>query len=223
MAVHCRDLAVGYGSDIVLDELTLTIEAGTTLAVVGQSGCGKTTLLKTLAGILPPIAGEVDVLDTSLPAAPPGGELGYIPQGLGLVPHENVMRNVLHGRLSELGRFRSLLGRFPAHVENDARNAIERVGLAEKTYVRVSELSGGQRRRVAIARSFVHEPRLLLADEMLSELDTGTKRTIINCLTDLQAATGMTVILVEHNETVVQEIADRVLAVDANDPTPRAQ
>ncbi|WP_255169933.1 phosphonate ABC transporter ATP-binding protein [Natrononativus amylolyticus] len=212
--IRCRNLAVGYGGAPVLEDLTVTVEAGATLAVVGRSGCGKSTLLKTLAGILPPLEGEAMVLDATLPRSPPRGALGYIPQGLGLVTHATVLRNVLHGTLSELGRTRSLLGRFPESAERDARVAIESVGLAGTEHRRVAELSGGQRRRVAIARAFVQEPRVLLADEMLSELDAETARSIVDCLRALQAETGMTVVVVEHDLEVADEISDRLLRLE---------
>lgn len=212
--VRCRDLSVGYG-DPVLERLSFTVKDGSTLAVVGRSGCGKTTLLKTLAGILTPLDGEAVVLDARLPDSPPDGELGYIPQGLGLVMHATVLRNVLLGTLADLGRTRSLLGWFPGDAERAARAAIETVGLAGTEHRRVTELSGGQRRRVAIARAFVQRPRVLLADEMLSELDIETAQSVVNCLHELQAETGMTVVVVEHNPDVAREISDRVLRLES--------
>lgn len=196
----------------------MTVPAGSTLALVGRSGCGKTTVLKTLAGIIPPLGGAASVLGRTLPAEPPAGAMGYIPQGLGLVPHETVLRNVLCGRLAELGTLRSLLGRFSEGDRRAAIRAIDRVGLEGKGNVRVTELSGGQRRRVAIARAFVQRPRVLLADEMLSELDHETAASIVRCLTVLQSETAMTVVVVEHDLDVAHEIADEVLGlVDTGD------
>lgn len=215
--IRCRDLSVGYTGDPVLEELSFTVEEGTTLALVGRSGCGKTTLLKTLAGILDPLEGEATVLGTRLPQSPPRGELGYIPQSLGLVMHGTVLRNVLHGTLADLGRMRTLLGRFPHHAAHDARVAIERVGLAGKERSRVKELSGGQRRRVAIARALVQKPRVLLADEILSELDEETAQSIVDCVRTVQADTGMTVVIVEHNLDVAREISDALLRLEAGD------
>lgn len=209
--ICCRGLSVGYDKEPVLEDLSFTVGKGSTVALVGRSGCGKTTLLKTLAGILDPLAGEAVVLNTSLPQSPPPGELGYIPQSLGLVTHETVLTNVLHGRLSDIGKTRSLLGRFPKDTKTEAREAIERVGLREYQQNRVKELSGGQRRRVAIARSFVQKPRVLLADEMLSELDTETAKSIVECLATLQAETDMTVVIVEHNLDMAKDISDTVL------------
>ncbi|WP_331235410.1 phosphonate ABC transporter ATP-binding protein [Natronorarus salvus] len=212
--IRCHDLSVGYDGNPVLEGLSFVVEESSTLALVGRSGCGKTTLLKTLAGILVPLAGEATVLGTQLPQLPPSGTLGYIPQGLGLVMHGTVLRNVLHGTLADLSRTRSLLGRFPEQSQREARTAIEAVGLAGKEHSRVKELSGGQRRRVAIARALVQEPRVLFADEILSELDEETAQSIVDCVRSLQAEMGMTVVIVEHNLGIAREISDQLLRVE---------
>ena len=217
--IHCGAVSAGYDGVAVVDELSFTLHSGETLAIVGRSGCGKSTILKTLAGILPPIDGQATVLGTQLPQTPPAGSLGYIPQGLGLVPHETVRKNVLHGTLFDLGPVRSLLGRFPEQAEANAAEAIDWVGLEEKADCRVTDLSGGQRRRVAIARAFVQQPRVLLADEMLSELDAATAQTIVQCLSSLQQDTGMSVLMVEHQTDVARAIADSILTVDNSRPT----
>lgn len=211
--IRCRDLSVGY-ADPVLEDLSFAVEEATTLAVVGRSGCGKTTLLKTLAGILDPLGGEAVVLGRRLPESLPAGELGYIPQSLGLVDHGTVLRNVLHGTLADLGPVESLLGRFPQEAQQEARTAIEAVGLAGKEQSRVKELSGGQRRRVAIARALVQEPRVLLADEMLSELDAETAGSIIDCVSRLQAETGMTVVIVEHDVDLARQLSHRLVHLE---------
>ena len=209
--IHCRDLSVGYDGEAVLEGLSFSVTDGATLALVGRSGCGKSTLLKTLAGVIDPLAGDATVLGTSLPGAPPAGSIGYIPQSLGLVMHASVLRNVLHGTLSDLGRLRSLLGRFPPEAKREARTAIEMVELADKGTARVAELSGGQRRRVAIARAFVQRPHLLLADEMLSELDEETARAIADCVATIKAETGMTVVIVEHDLDVAEALSDQLI------------
>ena len=208
--IRCRDLAVGHGGDPVLTDVSFDVRPGETLALVGRSGSGKTTLLKTLAGTLDPLAGEGTVLGTTLPSPPPAGEVGYVPQGLGLVEHATVERNVLHGTLSDLGPVRSILGRFPSETRERAHEALETVELGGTADRRVASLSGGQRRRVAIARALVQAPRVLLADEILSELDGETAEAIVDALRTLQAETGAAVVIVEHDLAVATALADRV-------------
>lgn len=214
-AVTCQNLSVGHGGTAVLENLTFTLERATTLALAGRSGCGKTTLVKTLAGIIEPIEGEATVLGEPLPRSPRDGRVGYIPQNLGLVKHATVRRNVLHGTLADLGWTRSLVGRFSDEAEHAAQTALATVGLAGMGNRQVTTLSGGERRRVAIARAFVQRPQLLLADEMLSELDGETAHAIVRCLRSMQAETGMAVVLVEHDLEIVDSIADQLLQLDA--------
>lgn len=214
-SIRCHDLAVGYNGSPVLKGLRFKVHPGETVALVGKSGCGKTTLLKTLAGILEPLTGEATVLGSRLPTAPPAGKLGYIPQSLGLVKHETALRNVLHGTLSEMGTFRSCLGLFPARTEAKARDALAQVGLEDLDQKRVKELSGGQQRRVAIARAIVQRPDVLLADEILSELDVETAQSVIESLHVLQRDQDMTVLIVEHDLDVAWEISDKLIRLES--------
>lgn len=213
--IRCQDLAVGYNGTPVLEGLRFEVQPGDTVAIVGRSGCGKTTVLKTLAGILEPLGGEATVLGSRLPALPPAGELGYIPQSLGLVDHETALRNVLHGTLSGMGALRSLLGVFPSDTKREARKALQEVGLEGLEDKRVKQLSGGQKRRVAIARAIVQRPSVLLADEILSELDVETAQSVIDSLRVLQRDGDMTVLIVEHDLDVAWEISDTLIRLDS--------
>ena len=212
--IACDGLAVGYDGTPVVDGVSFTVADGSTTAIVGPSGSGKTTLLRTLAGIVDPVGGRAVVLGATLPETPPDGEVGYIPQDLGLVPHRTAMTNVLHGTLAGLGPVMSLLGRFPADARAEATDALGKVGLDGMEHQRVRTLSGGQRRRVAIARALVQGPRLLLADEMLSELDEDTASAIVALVTDLQERTGMTLVFVEHDRRIAEQLADQLLRCD---------
>lgn len=210
----CSDLTVGHTpGNPVLQGLTFQVDRGQTVAIVGESGCGKTTLLETLAGILDPQDGQARVLDTNLPGRPAPGQLGYIPQSLGLVENATVLRNVLLGTLPRVGLLGSLTGRFPKEARREAETALEALGLARYARTRPRELSGGERRRVAIARTLAQGPRILLADEILSELDVTTADAVIAHLRRVQEEADLAILMVEHNLDVAWQVADRVLCL----------
>ena len=212
--IRTKDLVVGYApAEPLVSGLNLTLEAGNTVAIVGRSGCGKTTLLKILMGILPPLGGEAEVLGIPLPNRPANGRVGYIPQNLGLVNNATVLRNVLMGTLSSMSPIRTLTARFPPDSIAAARTAIAQVGLAGKESARPRKLSGGERRRVAIARAIVQSPDLLLADEILSDLDVQTANVVIENIQMMQRENGMAILLVEHNLDDACAVAGHVLFV----------
>jgi ABC-type phosphate/phosphonate transport system ATPase subunit len=188
----------------------LDVAPGETVAILGPSGGGKTTLLKAVAGLLPPRGGLLEVLGTQLPQRPPRGSVGYVPQRLGLVRHTSVLDNVIHGGLHETKWLQSLLHRVPAHLGERGARALAALGLADKTDESIHRLSGGQQRRVAVARALVQRPRLLLADEFLGELDPATTEVVVTAVKALQKETGMAIVLVEHQLDQAIRIADRV-------------
>jgi phosphonate transport system ATP-binding protein len=207
-------LSCGFqASAPVLQEIDLRLLSGETVVLVGPSGCGKTTLLKTLTGLMPPLRGSATVLGAILPERPPRGAIGYIPQALGLVRHVSVLHNVLMGTLPRTSALRSLTGTFPRSSVETAHAALAAVGLSHKAEAKPIHISGGERRRVAIARALVQRPKLLLADEILSELDIGTQRVVLDAVRLLQKDTGMGLLLVEHNLDVAWEVADAILCL----------
>lgn len=205
---HLR-LGYGRGPDLVTDA-SLAVAAGSTVAILGPSGGGKTTLLKAVAGLVTPRAGHLEVLGHVHPERPAPGRIGYIPQRLGLVRHTSVLDNVLHGGLHRTPWHMSLRHRVPTAIENEGHAVLERLGLGQKTHSPVHRLSGGQQRRVAIARSLVQAPELLLADEFLGELDPATMRTVTDAVQEQQAKTGMTLVIVEHQLEQALQLADAV-------------
>ncbi|HEX2067061.1 MAG TPA: ATP-binding cassette domain-containing protein [Candidatus Thermoplasmatota archaeon] len=125
----------------------------TELALLGPSGGGKSTLLKAVAGLLPPRSGTLEVAGAVWPMRPLRGQVGYVPQRLGLVRHASVLANVLQGGLHETTLAQSLLRRAPPAVLGHALAALGELGLADKARQPAHELSGGQQRRVAVARA----------------------------------------------------------------------
>jgi phosphonate transport system ATP-binding protein len=193
----------------VLRGVTLRVAAGERRAIVGPSGSGKSTLLKLLKGLVPPQRGEVSTLGEAVGARRGGwgrrsgrllgARVGYIPQNLGLVSSATVLENALMGALHRTGELRSWLGIFPREELEAAREALAALGIAHLADRRAHEISGGERRRLAVARTLVQRPQLLLADEFLSELDDATAEQVVAALRVAQAHLGMTVVIVEHN------------------------
>jgi ABC-type Mn2+/Zn2+ transport system ATPase subunit len=185
-----RNLTASYGRHVVLSRINLSLTGGGLTAIVGPAGAGKSTLLRCAVGLLPPRAGEIEVLGEA-----PGRarrQVAYLPQHLLLdwrLPL-SVLDVVLMGRYSALGPFR----RVGRDDREQARARLAEVGLADLADWSVGELSTEQRCRVLLARALVQRPSLLLLDEMLTGLDSRSEREILSLLEALAAA-GPTVLL----------------------------
>ncbi len=209
-AVRMSGVYAGYNGSTILSGVDLEIKHGECVAVVGPSGSGKTTLLRVIAGLLPPLAGEIHCVANS---AASRSAVGYIPQHVGLVKNRTALQNVLLGALGRLSGWRSLLGSFPTSERKAADEALTRVGLAGRGADRIETLSGGEKRRVAIARALVQRPELLLADEFLADVDKVTAKEIFALLEKLRRSTGMTTIIVDHDVDAARRVADRVIVI----------
>lgn len=196
------NLSVGFNDDLV-QNISLEVHSGEIIAVLGQSGIGKTTLIRTIAGLVQPRQGSVDLF------LPVNGGLGYIPQRLGLIRHASVYHNVNLGARASLPWFKgNREGR-----ANRVVSAIAAMGLEEKVNEPIRRLSGGQLRRVATARALAQQPELLLADEFLSELDHTTVDVVLDAVKTLTDA-GNSLIMVEHHEENVEMIATRIWLIE---------
>ena len=203
--VRIRDLEVGFQKQPLLSIENLIVNSGEVLAITGPSGIGKTSLLKTIAGLLSPISGLVQVCEAISPQKPARGTIGYIPQKLGLVRHSSVWANVMLG---------SRAGNKKSHSREQSTNAILAMGLEEKRNEPIKRLSGGQQRRVAIARTLAQRPKLILADEFLSELDEETSDRVVKAVMQYVSSSGAAMVLVEHDISRAREISDRLLVID---------
>ncbi len=199
--------AIGFEqNNPLIDSVNIEVHPGEIIGITGRSGIGKTSLLRTIAGLIPPLSGEIEVARNEV-------EIGYIPQRLGLITHQTVGYNVIMGALPRATFWQSLFSLPSKEYRDQARKAIESVGLTEKVLEPISLLSGGQQRRVAIARSMVQKPNILLADECLGELDAETAEGIISLITNLVEEQGTAAIIVDHNLARASTFCHRVLQV----------
>ncbi|HEY7644120.1 MAG TPA: ABC transporter ATP-binding protein [Hyphomicrobiales bacterium] len=217
-AVELRKLTKRYGSVVAVDAADFTVARGTLVTLLGPSGCGKTTTLRLIAGLEMASDGRlfIDGEDVTNRAAYER-DVSMVFQSYALFPHMNVLENVSYGlKNSGLKRRR---------VEELAAEKLSAVGLSgfEKRFP--SELSGGQQQRVAVARAIVLEPKVLLFDEPLSNLDAKLRRRVREDIRALQQRLGLTVVYVTHDQEEALAVSDRIIVMkDARivqDGTPR--
>ena len=201
-----------------LDGVSLTVSEGEAVALIGPSGAGKTTLMTLIDGRLRGWSGRADVFGTALaPERSPPREhqpdTGFIFQEFALVERSTVLRNVLNGRLGRMSAFRAILGQPTKGDLVVARRALADCGIAALADRRVDSLSGGQRQRVAIARCLAQEPRLVLADEPVSNLDPARAVEILTLLTGAAQARGAATIFSSHQPDLARRFADRIVGL----------
>ncbi len=217
--IQMSDVWTSYDSkNFALEEINLSIDRGTNYAIVGQSGSGKSTLLKLMNSMMIPSKGTVKI-DYVTPNMHDKKfkkmmhTIGYIPQSLGLVKNINVLENIMMGALPRLSKIQSLFKKFPENEIQEAKRMISLVGLSGKEDRKTHMLSGGEKRRVAIARALMQKPTILLADEIVSELDHVTAHEIMNLIADAQKRMNLTAIMVHHDMQLALEYANRVAVI----------
>jgi iron(III) transport system ATP-binding protein len=196
-----------------LDNVSVDIHANEFVSLLGPSGCGKTTTLRCIAGLERPDAGEIRI-DGQVVASgergvslnPEDRNIGMVFQSYAVWPHMTVFDNVAYGlRVRRAGR---------AEIQARTRKALELVGLAHLADRYATRLSGGQRQRVALARAIVYNPRVVLFDEPLSNLDAKLREQMRVELVRLQHEVGITSIYVTHDQTEALVMSDRVVVMD---------
>ena len=193
-----------------VDGISLTIERGEFVALLGQSGSGKSTLLNLLAGLDRPTSGSVLVQGRDLAkmsseelARYRRNDVGMVFQSFHLIPAMTITENVeLPMRFAEVER---------AERAQRVRESLERVGLGQRLEHRPSELSGGEQQRVSLARALANRPSLLLADEPTGNLDSRTGEDILNLIRDVSLSLGMTVVMVTHERALAERFAQRLI------------
>ena len=205
------DVTKAYGDEAILERFSLDIGKGEFLTIIGSSGCGKTTLLKMINGLLIPDTGTVcvqgqDISKTDLIAL--RRNIGYAIQGVGLFPHMTVRKNIAY--------VPSLLNRQNRQkTEAAVARLVKIVGLDQSLLDRYpSELSGGQQQRVGIARSLAAAPEILLMDEPFGAVDEITRRMLQDEILRIHRELGVTIVFITHDIREAMKLGDRVLVMD---------
>lgn len=219
-AIRIDDLAYSHpGTGLpALERVSVSVTQGEAVALLGPSGAGKTTLMTLLDGRLRGWRGGVSVLGSALEPdrAPPiarRADTGFVFQEFALVERSTVLRNVLNGRLGRMGTWRALFGKPSAGDLSVARAALSDCGISDLADRRVDSLSGGQRQRVAIARCLAQEPRLILADEPVSNLDPVRAAEVLTLLTQAAQKRGASTVFSSHQPGLACRFAGRVIGM----------
>src|SRR3954452_646810 len=207
-AINVAKLEVGYAGVRVLHGVDLTVAPGEFIAILGSSGCGKTTLLRTIAGFQKASGGSIKLFDRDVVNVPPEKRgIAMVFQSYALWPHMTVLGNVGYGL--------RLRGVAKAEVRSRVAALLQMLNLSGLEGRKVTNLSGGQRQRVALGRALAIEPDLLLLDEPLSNLDAKVRVQLRSEIKSLQNRLGFTAIHVTHDREEAMTMADRIVVMDA--------
>ncbi|MEA5008163.1 ABC transporter ATP-binding protein [Clostridium tyrobutyricum] len=211
VTIHFDNVSKGYNGNLILDNFNFEINKGEFITVIGSSGCGKTTALKLINGLLVPDSGKiyVDGKDIStIDQIQLRRKIGYVIQGIGLFPHMNIKKNIAY--------VPNLLKKEDKNkILNNVKKLIKVVGMSEDILERYpSELSGGQCQRVGIARALAASPKILLMDEPFGAVDEITRRLLQEEILNIHKKLGVTIVFITHDIKEALKLGTRVLVMD---------
>ncbi|QLE54324.1 phosphonate ABC transporter ATP-binding protein [Nostoc sp. TCL26-01] len=218
--IQCHNLETAYAASLhrpILDGISCQIKQGEFVALLGLNGAGKSSLLRSLVGLVPLVKGEIHINGVVMtPRTLPQirRDIGMLFQGSGLIRQLSAVENVLCGRLGIRKTWETVFG-FPQRDRLLALELLEQLGLRELAYQKTSKLSGGQQQRVAIARALIQSPQILLADEPTTGLDVIATQQVMETLVELHTQQGMTIVTVLHDLGMAARYAQRAIVLDA--------
>lgn len=206
-----------------LKHINLTIDQGEFVAIIGLSGAGKSTLIRTINRMHDITDGTLTVDGVNVMELK-GARLrqfrrniGMIFQSFNLVTRTTVIKNVLTSRVPELPFWRALLGAYPKKDKLEALEALDKVGILDKAFVRADQLSGGQQQRVALARTLAQNPKIILADEPVASLDPVTAKQVMDDFRRINREMNISVLINIHHVDLALQYADRVIGIKAGE------
>ena len=194
--LEVKNLKKSFDDNVVLKDISLSVEKGEVLAIIGPSGSGKSTLLRCITGLETEDSGEIRF----------DGTFGLVFQNFNLFPHHSVMKNITNAPIRVQKRDKK-------EVFDHARDLLKKMGLEDKENAYPCELSGGQQQRVSIARALAMNPDILFFDEPTSALDPELTGEILTVMRDL-AAENMTMVIVTHEMAFARNVADEIIFMD---------
>lgn len=209
--IKVENLTKKFGRNEVLCGISTEIGKGEVVSIIGPSGSGKSTFLRCINLLEKPTSGQIiieghDLTNPKTPIHKMRQQIGMVFQHFHLFPHLTVLENLTYAPMKAKGIKKNV-------AVEQARQLLDKVGLAEKEQAYPSSLSGGQKQRVAIARALAMEPELMLFDEPTSALDPEMVKEVLDVMKDL-AKSGMTMVVVTHEMGFAREVADRILFLD---------
>jgi phosphonate transport system ATP-binding protein len=222
-AINVRSLSKTFGKKKALNNVTLSIEQGEMVALIGASGSGKSTLIRHIGGLVQSDknGGEIHVLCQPMQKNGKLGscvrqirsEVGVVFQQFNLVSRLSVLTNVMMGYLGQVPSWRGTLGLFTTAEKKRAMDALHRVGIDQLALQRSSTLSGGQQQRAAIARTITQGAKIILADEPIASLDPASSRKVMDTLKRVNREDGVTVLVSLHQVDYALEFCPRTIAM----------
>lgn len=213
-----------YGNGThALKDVNLEIEQGEFVAVIGLSGAGKSTLIRAVNKMIDINSGKLTVNDIDVSSLK-GKELrkfrrkiGMVFQSFNLVNRTSVLNNVLSARVPDMSLFRTLFGLFSKEDKTQALEALDKVGILDKAYIRADQLSGGQMQRVALARTLAQNPEIILADEPVASLDPVMADVVMEDFKRINKEMNITIVINIHHVDLALQYADRVIGIRAGE------
>lgn len=204
---------------LALDQVSMTVDQGEFVGIIGSSGSGKSTLLKAINLLVRPKEGRIYMGDKNICALKNKDlrlvrrDIGFIFQDYNLIDRLTVLDNVLMGRLGYKSSLKSLLGIFTEEEYERATRALRQVGLSEKTFDRGDQLSGGQKQRVAIAKTLCQRPKIILADEPVASLDVASAQLVMDYFKKVNEKKNMTIMINLHDVNLAKKYCHRIIGL----------
>ncbi|MCP4213448.1 MAG: ATP-binding cassette domain-containing protein [bacterium] len=212
--VRVQQLNVGYGRQVVVQELDFAIDKGEITVILGKSGCGKSTILKTLIGLLPPMGGEVFFFGEKIDFASEDA-LSALYKRIGVLYQNSALLNSLTLYQNVALPINMQFPHFPAEIEQEmVYSRLSQVGLAESMHKFPAELSGGMRKRAALARAMILDPDIIFCDEPSAGLDPITADGLDELMLDLSRHLGITLVVVTHELRSIAKISDNAMVLN---------